>query len=248
MAAKPASTSSTGVQAAVGTFAAAMTSLANALDPSRRAAAREGPKAARPRPWSSSTSPATSGASGPTTVRPTSSRSTRSAMGAMSSTPASNVRASCAMPGLPGVARTSGACGERVSARTIACSRPPAPTTRTRMRVLLERRDEVVDRDRDHRLVARRPAGAELERHARHRALVGRFDHADEVELPERRPLRLHARSELLDLLVDLPDPLRVVLDRLDALRGQRREHDVRRHRASWLQVALVLSHSARRR
>ena len=36
-----------------------------------------------------------------------------------------------AMPGLPGAHSTSGSCGERPSARTIACSRPPEPTTRT---------------------------------------------------------------------------------------------------------------------
>src|SRR4051812_7359523 len=112
------------------------------------------------------------------------------------------------MPGLPGAAITSGACGERLSARTIACSRPPAPTTRTRRGTSgsvrtsvqclrtgpLEAGDEVVDGDRDERLVPRRPARAELERDARHRALVGRLDDADEVELPERRPLGLHAR------------------------------------------------------
>src|SRR6185312_11973407 len=157
----------------------------------------------------------------------------RSAIALMSSTLASKVWASCAMPGLPGVARTSGVCGDRFRARTIACSRPPAPTTRTRIPSSSERRDEVVDWDGDERLVARRPARAELQRHARHRALVGRLDDADEVELPERRPLRLHARSELLDLLVDLTDPLRVVLDRLDALGSERRQHEVGRHRAS---------------
>ena len=40
-------------------------------------------------------------------------------------------RASAAMPGLPGAHRTSGRWGERSRARTIACSRPPPPTTRT---------------------------------------------------------------------------------------------------------------------
>ena len=41
-----------------------------------------------------------------------------------------------AIPALPGEHRTSGACGERWSARTIACSRPPAPMTRTRLKEL----------------------------------------------------------------------------------------------------------------
>ena len=36
-----------------------------------------------------------------------------------------------AIPALPGAQSTSGRCGERASARTIACSRPPPPTTRT---------------------------------------------------------------------------------------------------------------------
>ena len=43
----------------------------------------------------------------------------------------SSTRASRAIPALPGAHSTSGRCGERASARTIACSRPPAPTTRT---------------------------------------------------------------------------------------------------------------------
>ena len=49
-----------------------MTSLANALEPSIRAAAADGPNTLRPRFLSSSASPATSGTSGPTTVRSTS--------------------------------------------------------------------------------------------------------------------------------------------------------------------------------
>ena len=44
---------------------------------------------------------------------------------------ASRQRASAAIPALPGAQTSSGARGERASARTIACSRPPPPTTRT---------------------------------------------------------------------------------------------------------------------
>src|SRR4051812_18403968 len=215
-----------------------MTSLANAFEPSRRAAAPVGPNAPRPRCRRPAPPPATSGASGPTTVSPTSSRSASATMPSTSVAATAQQRASPAMPGLPGVHSSSGACGERRSARTIACSRPPAPTTRTFTLGRLQGGDEVVDRDRDERLVARRPARAELERHARHRALVGRLDHADEVELAQGRPLGLDGRAELLDLLVDLADPLRVVLDGLNALRGQRREHDVGRHRTSRVAAA----------
>src|SRR5204863_5869177 len=76
--------------------------------------------------------------------------------------------------------------------------------------------NEIVDRDRDQRLVLGRPARAELERDPSHRLLVGRLDDVDEVELAERRPLRLDRGAELLDLAVDLADPRGVVLDRLD--------------------------------
>ena len=56
---------------AVGTPAAAITSLANAFDPSSRAAAPDGPKQAMPAAVTASATPATSGASGPTTTRST---------------------------------------------------------------------------------------------------------------------------------------------------------------------------------
>ena len=65
--------------AAVGTPAAAITSLANALEPSSWAAAPDGPKQAIPRSVTASATPATSGASGPTTTRSTPSDSARSA-------------------------------------------------------------------------------------------------------------------------------------------------------------------------
>ena len=57
------------------------------------------------------------------------------ASAAGSSAGASSGRASRRMPALPGAHSTSGACGERSSVRTIACSRPPAPTTRTLTRL-----------------------------------------------------------------------------------------------------------------
>src|SRR5215210_7249149 len=143
------------------------------------------------------------------------------------------------MPALPGEHSSSGRRGERASARTMACSRPPAPTTRTLMTQASpttrtdslprgvtpraagprsQRGDEVVDRDRRERLVVRRAARAELERDARHRFLVGRLDDIDEVEVPERRPLGLHGRSELLYLVVDLANTRGVVADGLHTL------------------------------
>src|SRR5689334_12449977 len=237
MAPMPSSTLATARHVAVATPAASMTSLANAFEPSSWATSRVGPKAATPRAARRSTSPSTSGASGPTTTRSTPSAAAAAAIPATSPTATSSRRAWRAMPGLPGAHRTSGPCGERPSARTIACSRPPAPTTRTftrRWRRSRDRsseaRDEVVDRDGRERLVADRSARAQLERHPRHRLLVGRLDDVDEVVAPERRPLRLDRRAELLDLLVDLADALRVVLDGLDPLSRERREHDVGGH------------------
>src|SRR5690242_21857169 len=94
--------------------------------------------------------------------------------------------ASRAMPGLPGAHSSSGCCGDRFSARTIACSRPPEPTTRTRGK--LERRDEVVDRDGRQRLVLAGAARAELERDACDRRLVRRLDDIDEVETAQSGP------------------------------------------------------------
>ena len=54
---------------AVGTPCLAIKPLAKAFEPSIIAAARDGPKIRRPRDSNRSTIPATSGASGPTTVR-----------------------------------------------------------------------------------------------------------------------------------------------------------------------------------
>ena len=55
----------------VGTSAADMTSFAKALLPSSRAARAEGPKHGMPALRTASATPATSGASGPTTTSPT---------------------------------------------------------------------------------------------------------------------------------------------------------------------------------
>ena len=119
---------------AVGTPAATITSFANAFEPSSRAAAADGPKHGTPAAAQASASPATSGASGPDDdeVDPRrGGRARRAPSGRPDRRPPAPA-ASRAMPGLPGAHSSSGRCGERASARTIACSRPPAPTTRTR--------------------------------------------------------------------------------------------------------------------
>src|SRR5439155_21031450 len=84
-------------------------------------------------------------------------------------------------------------------------------------------------------LVARYATPTRLDGDAADRLLIGRLDPRGEVHMPERRPLGLHARAELLHLLVDLLDPLGVVLDGLYPLGGEGREHDVGRHLASLL-------------
>src|SRR4051794_34789651 len=107
-----------------------MISLANALLPSIRAAAADGPKQAMPRSRTASATPATSGASGPTTTRPAPSATARSATAR--GEPASTARRSSAgMPALPGATTTEVTAGSAVSARKSACSRAPEPTTRT---------------------------------------------------------------------------------------------------------------------
>ncbi len=115
--------------------------------------------------------------------------------------------ASAAIPALPGAQSSSGARGERASARTIACSRPPPPTTRTFKPAPPRARRQLVGRHRRQRLAGHRPARAELDRDLGHRLLVGRLDDRDEVVLAQRRVLRQHLRPDLFDLFVDLGDP-----------------------------------------
>src|SRR3954449_6215519 len=184
---------------------------------------------------SASTAPATSGASGPTTTRSApASRAAATIPGTSSAPTGRHSTWSRAMPALPGAQSTSGRCGLRSRARTRACSRPPPPTTRTRFtrpapgaRATLasERGDEVVHGDGDERLVARRTPRPELERYAGHGLLVRRLHDVDKVVVAEHGPLRLHARAQLLDLLVHLAQPRRVVLERLNPLGSQRAEH-----------------------
>src|SRR5690606_19021687 len=118
---------------AVGTPAAAITSLANDFEPSSRAAAADGPKQWMPLARTASTAPATSGASGPITTRsaPTSTASEATAVGSVGDTSGYS-RATAPMPGLPGAATRSVTAGSAASRSASACSRPPEPHSSTR--------------------------------------------------------------------------------------------------------------------
>ena len=125
--------------AAVGTPASRISRLANAFDPSISAAARDGPKNGRFAARIASPRPAHSGTSGPHTTR-----STRSATAAATSSAMASAAigmhltlGSAAMPGLPGattISRHSGLCP---IFQASACSRPPEPTRRIRMRYVV---------------------------------------------------------------------------------------------------------------
>src|ERR1700721_636418 len=117
---------------AVRTPAAAITSLAKALDPSISAAALLGPKQAMPASRTASATPSTNGTSGPMTTR--SARISRA--NATTSSPEA-ISTSCwsaiaAVPALPGAMATASTCGSARNASKRACSRAPAPITRTR--------------------------------------------------------------------------------------------------------------------
>src|SRR4029079_17898200 len=92
---------------AVGTPAASITSLANALDPSSRAALADGPNAAIPAVRTASATPPTKGASGPTTTRSMPSEAASAATEGPSIGSTSCTVATAAIPGLPGAACTS---------------------------------------------------------------------------------------------------------------------------------------------
>ena len=114
----------------VGTPAASMIRFANAFDPSSRAAARLGPKAGMPRSRTASATPATRGASGPITTRSMSFARANPVTAAGLSGSSSTIVASRAMPALPGAAKISCRTSSPRRARTMACSRAPAPRTR----------------------------------------------------------------------------------------------------------------------
>src|SRR5262245_56896831 len=115
----------------VGTSAPAITSLANALEPSIRAACADGPNTATTASRNGSATPATSGASGPTTTRSTASSRASATTAPLSAISTGRHSATDAIPGLPGAAYTCSTSGSRVNAQASACSRPPVPSTRT---------------------------------------------------------------------------------------------------------------------
>src|ERR671919_1775669 len=107
-------------------------SLAQALEPSIRAAVAVGPNARSPRSARASTSPAASGASGPTTVRSIRSRPASSTSPGTSAARRGTHRAIPSIPAFPGAAITDSTDGLRENAEARACSLPPDTTTRTR--------------------------------------------------------------------------------------------------------------------
>src|SRR5215510_3518606 len=107
---------------------------ANALELSSCAAALVGPKIRRPRARKRSTTPAASGASGPTTVSWTRSRAAKSASSASSVIGTFSTPASRAVPPFPGATYTFWTRGLCASFHASACSRPPPPMTRSFIR------------------------------------------------------------------------------------------------------------------
>src|ERR1700689_1315353 len=117
---------------AVRTPAASITSLANAFEPSMRAASLLGPKQAIPASRTASATPSTSGTSGPMTTR------SARILWANATTSSPDVTstwcwsANDAVPALPGAMASASTCGSPRNASSRACSRAPEPITRTR--------------------------------------------------------------------------------------------------------------------
>ena len=106
-----------------------MNALAKSLELSSCAAALVQPKIGRPAARKSSTMPAASGASGPTSVKATcSSRQNRIKSSCAVSAILRNL-GSAAVPALPGATKTVSTLGDCASFHASACSRPPLPIT-----------------------------------------------------------------------------------------------------------------------
>src|SRR5487761_1981091 len=105
--------------------------LVKAFEPSSRAADLRGPNAAIPALASSSTRPATSGPSGPTTTRSMAASRQNATTAALSWTSSVTIWAISAMPGLPGAANNRVRRALLANANASACSRPPEPINNT---------------------------------------------------------------------------------------------------------------------
>ncbi|CAI8927047.1 hypothetical protein EMIT0P218_40030 [Pseudomonas sp. IT-P218] len=107
-------------------------SLVKAFEPSSWAAPAVGPKQSRPRERNRSTTPATSGTSGPTMVRETffSAKSASCSRASTSMATFSHL-ASMAVPALPGATNTFCTRGSWATFQARACSRPPLPMIKT---------------------------------------------------------------------------------------------------------------------
>src|SRR4051794_24599718 len=108
-----------------------MISLAKALEPSMRAASATGPKHGIPAAASASATPATSGASGPTTTRSTCSRRASATTASGESAWSGTLVPTRAVPGLPGPTSSFVNRGLWDSFHASACSRAPEPRRRT---------------------------------------------------------------------------------------------------------------------
>src|SRR5260370_909921 len=107
--------------------------LVKAFGASGVAGAAVGAKAGMPSASSASTSPRTSGASGPTTTKSIRSLRQNSTSALMSVAPIAMHSASSAIPALPGAQNRLSTSGDAEIAQASACSRPPEPTTSTRL-------------------------------------------------------------------------------------------------------------------
>src|SRR5215213_9069147 len=105
-------------------------SLVKPLEPSSRAAALFGPNVLKPAASRSSTMPATSGASGPTTTKSTLFALQNATTAAWSAMSTATHSASRAIPALPGAHQSLVVSGEAAIFQASACSRPPEPSRR----------------------------------------------------------------------------------------------------------------------
>src|ERR1700738_2158991 len=108
--------------------------LVNPLDPSSCAACLLGPNALMPALARSSTIPAASGVSGPTTTKSTALIRQKSITAVWSAISSATHSASRAIPALPGAHQSFVTSGEAAIFHAKACSRPPEPSRRMCMR------------------------------------------------------------------------------------------------------------------